>query len=104
MSTSKSITETSGRGVGMDVVKTKTAALGGTVNMDTQVGLGTKISLRLPLTLAIVTSLLVKEYQTFAIPTSMVSEIVRVNKENIKALGGFRAICPWTRTAAHTPA
>jgi two-component system, chemotaxis family, sensor kinase CheA len=93
MSTSKTITETSGRGVGMDVVKTKTAALGGLVNMETNVGIGTRISLRLPPTLAIVTSLLVKDsHQTFAIPTSIVSEIVRVNREQVKSLGGFRAI------------
>jgi two-component system chemotaxis sensor kinase CheA len=93
MSTSKTVTETSGRGVGMDVVKTKTVALGGSVNLETNVGLGTKISLRLPPTLAIVTSLLVKDSnQTFAIPTSIVSEIVRVDREKVNALGGFRAI------------
>lgn len=93
MSTSKTVTETSGRGVGMDVVKTKTVALGGSVNMESQVGVGTKISLRLPPTLAIVTSLLVKDSnQTFAIPTSTVSEIVRVKREKVKSLGGFRAI------------
>jgi two-component system chemotaxis sensor kinase CheA len=93
MSTSKTITETSGRGVGMDVVKTKTVALGGSVNMDTHVGTGTKISLRLPPTLAIVTSLLVEDAnQTFAIPTNIVSEIVRVNKKQVKPLGGFSAI------------
>jgi two-component system chemotaxis sensor kinase CheA len=93
MSTSKTITETSGRGVGMDVVKTKTAALGGTVNMETHVGMGTKIALRLPPTLAIVTSLLVRDSeQTFAIPTSIVSEIVRVDSSTVKSLGDFRAI------------
>jgi two-component system chemotaxis sensor kinase CheA len=93
MSTSKTITETSGRGVGMDVVKTKTAALGGSVNMETHVGRGTKISLSLPPTLAIVTSLLVKDSnQIFAIPTSGISEIVRVNREQVKSLGEFSAI------------
>jgi two-component system chemotaxis sensor kinase CheA len=77
----------------MDVVKTKTSALGGSVNMETHVGVGTKISLRLPPTLAIVTSLLVKDSnQTFAIPTSIVSEIVRVNRDKVKSLGSFRAI------------
>jgi two-component system chemotaxis sensor kinase CheA len=93
MSTSKTITETSGRGVGMDVVKTKTVALGGSVNMETHVGVGTKISLRLPPTLAIVTALLVEDAnQTFAIPTSIVSEIVRVDKGQVKPMGGFSAI------------
>jgi two-component system chemotaxis sensor kinase CheA len=89
----KTVTETSGRGVGMDVVKTKTVALGGSVSVETHVGAGTKISLRLPPTLAIVNSLLVKDSnQTFAIPTSIVSEIVRVKREKVKSLGGFRAI------------
>ncbi|MDG6223423.1 MAG: chemotaxis protein CheA [Candidatus Bathyarchaeota archaeon] len=93
MSTSKTITETSGRGVGMDVVKTKTNALGGSVNMESKIGTGTRISLRLPPTLAIVTSLLVKDTnQTFAIPTSLVTEIVRIPKQEVKMLSGFRAI------------
>lgn len=93
MSTSKTITETSGRGVGMDVVKTKTTALGGSVNMESNVGTGTRISLRLPPTLAIVTSLLVEDMdQTFAIPTSLVTEIVRIPKTEVKMLSGFRAI------------
>jgi len=93
MSTSKTITETSGRGVGMDVVKTKTTALGGSVNMESNVGVGTRISLRLPPTLAIVTSLLVEDDdQTFAIPTSLVTEIVRISKTEVKMLSGFRAI------------
>jgi two-component system chemotaxis sensor kinase CheA len=93
MSTSKTITETSGRGVGMDVVKTKTTALGGSVNMESNVGVGTQISLRLPPTLAIVTSLLVEDMdQTFAIPTSLVTEIVRIPKTEVKMLSGFRAI------------
>ncbi len=93
MSTAKNITETSGRGVGMDVVKTKTTALGGSVNMESNVGLGTRICLMLPPTLAIVTSLLVKDTdQTFAIPTSIVTEIVRIPKTEVKTLGGFRAI------------
>jgi two-component system chemotaxis sensor kinase CheA len=77
----------------MDVVKTKTAALGGSVNMESEIGLGTRISLRLPPTLAIVTSLLVEDSdQTFAIPTSTVSEIVRIDRNHVKELGGFRAI------------
>jgi two-component system chemotaxis sensor kinase CheA len=93
VSTSKAVTETSGRGVGMDVVKAKTAALGGSVSLETHVGAGTKISLRLPPTLAIVTSLLVEDSgQTFAIPTSIVSEIVRVKRDKVKLLGGFSAI------------
>jgi len=92
-STAKEVTDTSGRGVGMDVVKTKIAALGGTVHLDTQVGKGTKTSIKLPLTLAIIQAILVKDAgQTFAIPTSQVSEIVRSRKNEITSLGKTDAI------------
>jgi two-component system chemotaxis sensor kinase CheA len=92
-STAKQITDTSGRGVGMDVVKTKIAALGGTVHLDTEIGKGTKTSIKLPLTLAIIQAILVKDAgQTFAIPTSQVSEIVKSRKSQVKSLGKTDAI------------
>jgi two-component system chemotaxis sensor kinase CheA len=92
-STAKEVTDTSGRGVGMDVVKTKIAALGGTVHLETQLGKGAKTSIKLPLTLAIIQAILVKDAsQTFAIPTSQVSEIVRARKSEIKSLGKTDAI------------
>ncbi|MEM3378544.1 MAG: chemotaxis protein CheA [Candidatus Bathyarchaeia archaeon] len=92
-STSKEVTETSGRGVGMDVVKTKIAALGGTVQFETRVGKGTKIILKVPLTLAIIKAILVRDSgQTFTIPTSQVSEIIRAKKSDIKLLGKTDAI------------
>jgi two-component system chemotaxis sensor kinase CheA len=92
-STAKEVTDTSGRGVGMDVVKTKIAALGGTVHLETEIGKGTKTSIKLPLTLAIIQAILVKDAgQTFAIPTSQVSEIVRSRKSEIKSLGKADAI------------
>jgi two-component system, chemotaxis family, sensor kinase CheA len=92
-STAKEVTDTSGRGVGMDVVKTKIAALGGTVHLDTEVGKGTKTSIKLPLTLAIIQAILVKDAgQTFAIPTSQVSEIVKSRKNQIRSLGKADAI------------
>jgi len=92
-STSKEVTETSGRGVGMDVVKTKIAALGGTVQFETRVGKGTKITLKVPLTLAIIKAILVRDSgQTFTIPTSQVSEIIRAKKSDIKLLGKTDAI------------
>ncbi len=92
-STAKEVTDTSGRGVGMDVVKTKIAALGGTVHLETQLGKGTKTSIKLPLTLAIIQAILVKDAgQTFAIPTSQVSEIVRSRKSEIQSLGKTDAI------------
>jgi two-component system chemotaxis sensor kinase CheA len=92
-STAKEVTDTSGRGVGMDVVKTKIAALGGTVHLDTEIGKGTKTSIKLPLTLAIIQAILVKDAgQTFAIPTSQVSEIVKSRKNQVQSLGKANAI------------
>ena len=92
-STAKEITDTSGRGVGMDVVKTKIAALGGTVHLETYIGQGTKTIIKLPLTLAIIQAILVKDSeQTFAIPTSQVSEIVKARKSEVRSLGKTDAI------------
>jgi len=92
-STAKEITETSGRGVGMDVVKTKIAALGGTVHIDSQVAKGTRTTIKLPITLAIIQAILVTDSkETFAIPTSQVSEIVRVKKCDVQKLGRTEAI------------
>jgi len=92
-STSKEITETSGRGIGMDVVKTKIAALGGSVQFETRLGRGTKTSIKVPLTLAIIKAILVQDSgQTFTIPTSQVSEIVKANRGDIKMLGRTDAI------------
>jgi two-component system chemotaxis sensor kinase CheA len=92
-STSKEVTETSGRGIGMDVVKTKIAALGGSVQFETRLGRGTKTSIKVPLTLAIIKAILVQDSgQTFTIPTSQVSEIVKANKGDIKMLGRTDAI------------
>jgi len=92
MSTAKEVTETSGRGVGMDVVKSKITNLRGKIDLETQVGVGTKVTLKIPLTLAIIKALIVKDSnQTFAIPTTQVSEIVLVNREKVKPLGGLKA-------------
>ncbi len=92
-STAKQVTDTSGRGVGMDVVKTKITGLGGSVHLETQVGKGTKTVIKLPLTLAIIQAILVRDSgQTFAIPTSQVSEIVRAKRGDIKSLGRRKAI------------
>ena len=92
-STATVVTDTSGRGVGMDVVKTKISALGGTVHVESQIGKGTKTTIKLPITLAIIQAILVNDStQTFAIPTSQVAEIVRVKKADVKSLGKTKAI------------
>ncbi|MBS7659670.1 chemotaxis protein CheA, partial [Candidatus Bathyarchaeota archaeon] len=92
-STAKQVTETSGRGVGMDVVKTKIESLGGFVSLKTEVGKGTKVTLKLPLTVAIIKSLLVNVAgQIFAIPSSQVSEVIRIDASDIKSLGTMEVI------------
>lgn len=78
-STAETITDYSGRGVGMDVVKTNIEKLGGTIEVFTQLGKGCTFKLLLPLTLAIVPSLIVEvERQKFALPQVNLEEIVRI--------------------------
>ncbi|MBK1641862.1 chemotaxis protein CheA [Chromatium okenii] len=76
-STKEEISDVSGRGVGMDVVKTRIAQLNGTVEIDSVVGRGTKLQVKLPLTLAILPALMViLDGRQFAIPLASVSEIL----------------------------
>jgi len=92
-STAEKITETSGRGVGMDIVKTKVEALGGTVNVESTVGKGTRITLTLPLTLAIVKAMLIKvANQTYAIPLSMIAEVIGIKRFELRKIGNIHAI------------
>lgn len=78
-STVEQVSAVSGRGVGMDVVKTNFERLGGSVDIDTQLGKGTTFTVRLPLTLAIVPSLIVRANgQRFAVPQTNISELVRI--------------------------
>lgn len=78
-STAEKLTNLSGRGVGMDVVKTNVERLGGTVDVDSRPGTGTTINITLPLTLAIIPSLIVRSGDVrFAIPQASISELVRV--------------------------
>ncbi len=83
LSTAEKVTSVSGRGVGMDVVKTNIERLGGTVAVDTQLGQGTTIDVRLPLTLAIVPALIVRCCgQRYAIPQANIRELVRVKSRD----------------------
>ena len=85
-STAEKVTDVSGRGVGMDVVKTNIENLGGTVDIDTQVGIGTTIHVKLPLTLAIIPSLIVRCGKgRFAIPQVNISELVRIKANEVDA-------------------
>ncbi len=88
-STKASVSETSGRGVGLDVVKSKLVALGGFAEVATEIGEGTTFALTLPITLAIVKSLMVRVgRETFAIPLSSMQETIDINRKDIKALDG----------------
>jgi two-component system chemotaxis sensor kinase CheA len=83
-STAESVSEISGRGVGMDVVRTNTEKLGGHVELETSVGEGTTVLLRLPLTLAIIPSMILGvEAQRFAIPQVNVVEFVWVRAADV---------------------
>jgi len=83
-STAEVVTNISGRGVGMDVVKTNVTKLRGTIEIDSVPQKGTKITIRLPLTLAIISGLVVKvQNEQFVIPLSLVIEVIRVHKDNI---------------------
>jgi len=79
-STKTEISEVSGRGVGMDVVKTKITELNGTVSIDSEMGVGTVLEIKVPLTLAILPTLMVViGEQTFALPLSAVNEIFHLD-------------------------
>jgi len=83
-STAEKVTNVSGRGVGMDVVKTNVTKLHGIINVVSAVGEGTKIIIKLPLTLAIIQGLLVEiAGETIVIPLSSVIEVIRVSKKEI---------------------
>ena len=83
-STAEKVTNVSGRGVGMDVVKTNVSRLHGIIEIDSEVGKGTKIDIKLPLTLAIIQGLLVKVIgETIILPLSSVVEVVKVSKKEI---------------------
>jgi two-component system chemotaxis sensor kinase CheA len=86
-STTEEVGQVSGRGVGMDVVKTNLAELNGTIDIDSTPGEGTRFTLKLPLTLAILQSMLVRSgAETFAIPLYAVSEAVRLEPGMIETI------------------
>lgn len=92
-STAASVTSVSGRGVGMDVVQNNISKLKGIVDIESQPGKGTIITLRLPLTLAIIQALLVKaDDEIYAIPLGAVLEVVRVEAQEISTVNGRSVI------------
>ncbi|MBF0457075.1 MAG: chemotaxis protein CheA [Nitrospirae bacterium] len=92
-STATIVSDVSGRGVGMDVVKTNISKLNGTITIETEKGKGTKFLLRLPLTLAIIQALMVGVgNEMFAVPLASVVETVRIDPSNIKTIRGQETV------------
>lgn len=92
-STANRLSDVSGRGVGMDIVRTDIERLNGMIDIETEKGKGTTFKIKLPLTLAIITGLLVKIGKwTFVLPMSNVAEIVRLKQEKVKKVKGIPVI------------
>lgn len=92
-STAEQITDISGRGVGMDVVRNNIRKLGGHVYINSKKGIGSKFTLTLPLTLAIIRAIMVKvEHNTFAIPLNAIVETIKIPKKQIKTLKNKKII------------
>tara|TARA_Y100001954_G_scaffold238583_1_gene306947 strand:- start:118505 stop:120733 length:2229 start_codon:yes stop_codon:yes gene_type:complete len=92
-STAKEITNVSGRGVGMDVVKRAIDSLRGTIDIDSKPGKGTTITIRLPLTLAIIDGLQVRvEDEYYVIPLSLVEECVELARSDVDEQSGQRIL------------
>jgi two-component system chemotaxis sensor kinase CheA len=92
-STAEKVTDVSGRGVGMDVVRTKIGSMGGSIKLESAKGSGTKIILKLPLTVAIIHSLMVKVGRdVYAIPIANVIRDLAIKKDQIKTIKGEEVI------------
>lgn len=88
-STAEQVTDVSGRGVGMDVVRTNIRKINGSVDLESEPGKGSQIIIKLPLTIAIIQALMVEvERSIFAIPLSTVIEAVRISRSDIKTING----------------
>ncbi|MCW2754254.1 MAG: CheA signal transduction histidine kinase [Marmoricola sp.] len=101
-STATEVTNVSGRGVGMDVVRTNIERIGGTVDMQSQVGIGTTCRVRIPLTLAIIPALVVGEgEETYAIPQANLVELVRLEADDLAGSVEELAGAPVLRLRGH---
>lgn len=88
-STAAVVTNVSGRGVGMDVVKTNIEKVNGIIDIDSEIGIGTSMKLKIPLTLAIIQALLVGvQEEHYAIPLASVLETVRISKDEVYTVEG----------------
>ena len=93
LSTKDEISDVSGRGVGMDVVKTKISQLNGTIDIDSKLGEGTALHIKVPLTLAILPTLMVQlGKRKFALPLSIVNEIFEFSSKKVSVVDGREVV------------
>ncbi|KYF96884.1 chemotaxis protein CheA, partial [Sorangium cellulosum] len=93
ISTKTDVSEISGRGVGMDVVKTNISKLGGVIDVHSEPGIGTKMTVTLPITLAIISALIVRVAdRLFAIPLTNVQEAVALDESTVRQIDGREMI------------
>jgi two-component system, chemotaxis family, sensor kinase CheA len=92
-STAKQVTDLSGRGVGMDVVRRNIASLGGSVNIDSELGSGTTITIQLPLTLAVLDGMIVTVgEEQYIIPLEFVAEAIQPKEGDIKSVANLASM------------
>ena len=92
-STAASVTTAAGRGVGMDVVRTNVTRLGGDIDVETEVGTGTRFTIKLPLTIAIADAFLVEAGgEVLAVPVSAVQLVMRVRPDDVRAIGDGKTV------------
>jgi two-component system chemotaxis sensor kinase CheA len=92
-STAAKVTNVSGRGVGMDVVRTNIQKLKGIIEIESDMGKGSKIIIKLPLTLAIIQALLVEvDREVFSVPLESVLEVVRIQPKDINTISGREVV------------
>jgi len=92
-STKTDVSEISGRGMGMDIVKEKITSLGGFIDVETARDIGTRFTITLPITLAIVRALIVQgAEERFAIPLTSITETITINKEEIQTIEGREVV------------
>src|SRR5699024_7773617 len=92
-STSAEVSDVSGRGVGLDVVKSKIEAINGSIEIDSEVNVGTNFIIRIPLTLAIIQALLINlGDEIYAVPLSSITEITNIEENNIRNIQGQEII------------
>ena len=93
VSTAEAVSDLSGRGVGMDVVKTHIARLGGVIDVQSELGVGTKLTITLPITLAIISALVVRAAgRAYCLPLTVVREALRLKPSEVRTVEGREVI------------